>query len=214
MGFLPVLKNCSKDPLWRDVSLTPSPRDLLRRVLDTFSSKPPPDLLHHDPSSQNPLPWDPFPETSSPESSFTRPPPAPLRPGLPLQASPRGAHPLWSELFCGALRFGFPLRFGALFGKSTILAAEKFRYPWKSSSRCGFAVFDSKNHYFNRLVWPSFHLVFPRLPKYLVLQYFSRAFVENDLNYRLKLNILRPKAFFSHSRCGFVMVLKNIVNTE
>ena len=49
MGFLPVLKNCPKDPLWRDVSLTPSPRDLL-----------------HDPSSQNPLPSDPFLETSSP----------------------------------------------------------------------------------------------------------------------------------------------------
>jgi cAMP phosphodiesterase len=30
-------------------------------------------------------------------------------------------------------------------------------------------VLDSKNHYFNRLVWPSFRLVFHRLPKYLVL---------------------------------------------
>ena len=124
------------------------------------------------------------------------------------------ALPLWSGLRCGALRFALSFGFGALFGKSTVLAAENARYAWKSSSRCGFAVLDSKNHYFHRLVWPSFHLVFPRLPKYLVLPYFSRAFVKNDLNYRLNLNILRPKTFFLHSRCGFVVVRKNTINTE
>ena len=34
------------------------------------------------------------------------------------------------------------------------------------------------------------------------------------MNSLLKLNILRPKTCFSHSRCGFIMVSKSIVKTE
>ena len=106
---------------------------------------------------------------------------------------------------CGLARFLTKVCFSCLFMP---------RSPWESSSRCGFAVVDSQNHYFNRLVWPSFHIVFRRLPKYLVLSYFSRAFVENDLNYQLKRHILHPKTCFSHSRCGFIVASKSIIKRE